>query len=433
MIWLPADGETWSCPRALGGRGYSQPSENKSELMDQENKEKLLRANAQKGTNQVAVRSYNERLVLQLIREHGELSKAEATRATGLSANACSVIFRALEDEGLLVRGDPIRGRIGQPSIPLKINPDAHHYVTLRIGRRSLEVAVVNFAGEVISAKRKEQAFPTPDSTLNFFQSELNGVLRSARKSRKAITGMAIAMPYELWGWASEFGAPTEEMDAWRDFDIARELGSFVPWDILIENDATAACRAELVFGPHTEMQDWIYFFVGTFIGGGVVLNGSVFPGRRGNAGGFGPMRVPDQEGGHRLVDHASLVVLERSIAEAGGDPLALYDDKSDWIEFEPMVGNWISGAGRNLADAIVSSLSLMDFEGVVIDGALPEAVKNRLVAEVLDQLKRTDLQGIHWPIVRAGQLGAQARTVGAAAALISADYLIDQNTLLRD
>ena len=51
--------------------------------MDQENKEKLLVTNSKKGTNQVAVGSYNERLVLQLVREHGELSKAEATRATG--------------------------------------------------------------------------------------------------------------------------------------------------------------------------------------------------------------------------------------------------------------------------------------------------------------------------------------------------------------
>lgn len=242
---------------------------------------------------------------------------------------------------------------------------------------------------------------------------------------------MAVAMPFELWGWTKEFGAPTEEMEAWRGFDVAKEIGKLVPWNLLIENDATAACRAELLFGAHSEKQDWIYFSVGTIIGGGIVLNGSVFPGRRGNAGGFGPMRVPEQEGGNRLVDHASLIVIERSIAADGGSPFAIYDQPSDWSSFEPHVQQWISRAGRNLAHAIVSSLSMLDFEAVVIDGAIPPSVKFRLVDEVIDQLQQTDLQGVLMPKIEAGQVGQKARTIGAAAALIGKDYLIDHNTPL--
>ena len=137
--------------------------------MNEKNKEKLLGENPYKATNQVEVRGHNERLVLQLIREHGSLTKAEATRATGLSANATSVIFRALENEGLILKGDPIRGRIGQPSTPLSINPDAHHYVSLKIGRRSIEVAVVNFVGKIVSSRSQSVPFPTPESTLEFF------------------------------------------------------------------------------------------------------------------------------------------------------------------------------------------------------------------------------------------------------------------------
>ena len=192
--------------------------------MDQEIREELLRANTKKGTNQVAVRSYNEKLFLQLVREHGTLTKAEATRATGLSANASSVIFRSLENDGLLIRDEPIRGRIGQPSTPLRINPDAHHYVCLKIGRRSLELAVVNFAGQIVSSKRTALPFPTPTATLDFFGTSLNSVLRSAKKSRKTISGMAIAMPFELWSWTREFDAPTAEMEAWREFDAIGEF-----------------------------------------------------------------------------------------------------------------------------------------------------------------------------------------------------------------
>ncbi|MCK7610899.1 ROK family transcriptional regulator [Roseibium sediminicola] len=392
--------------------------------MDRKSTDAQPQANIRKGTNQVAVRSHNERLILQLVREQGALTKAEATRATGLSANAISVLFRSLEEEGLLLRDAPIRGKIGQPSTPLRLNPDAHHYVALKIGRRSLELGVVNFVGELVAKTSISLAFPTPEITLDFVQKELNGVLRSAKKSRQSISGMAVSCPSELWSWTDELGAPGEKMDAWRDFDLVQELSTLVPWNILVENDGTAACRAELLFGPHADKQNWIYFYVGTFIGGGVVLNGNVYTGSRGNAGGFGPMRVPDQEGGNRLVDHASLVVLERRLAEAGSAPFEIYENADTWDAFEPQVGNWIADAGRNLAHATVSALSVLDFESVVIDGALPAEVKSRLVAEVRDQLENTDLQGVHMPDIEAGVLGTQARTLGAAATLISADYL---------
>ena len=392
-----------------------------------------MSSNAQRGTNQVAVRSYNERLLLQLVRRHGEMSKAEATRASGLSANAVSVIFRALEESGLLVRGDRILGRIGQPSTPMRINPDAHRYVSLKVGRRSAELAVVNFVGEILSHRKEAYSYPTPANVMDFVGRMLTPALRSAKTARKNVTAMAVAMPFELWSWTEEFGAPHEELQAWRDFDIAKGLGEKVPWTVVVENDGTAACRAEQIFGEHSEKQDWIYFFVGTFIGGGVVLNGSVFPGRRGNAGGFGPMRVPDMAGGDRLLDHASLIVLERSLASAGIDPVTIYEEETDWSEFEEYLEPWFQRASKSLSYAVISSLSIMDFDSVIIDGATPPMIKDRLVKDVISQLNATDLHGVAFPAVEAGQIGRDARLIGAVGTLINQDYLLDQNTLMRE
>ncbi len=392
-----------------------------------------MNSSAQRGTNQVAVRSYNERLLLQLVRRHGEMSKAEATRASGLSANAVSVIFRALEESGLLVRGDRILGRIGQPSTPMRINPDAHRYVSLKVGRRSVELAVVNFVGEVLSHRRETYSYPTPANVMDFVGRMLTPVLRSAKTTRKSVTAMAVAMPFELWSWTKEFGAPHEELQEWRDFDVAKALGEKVPWPVVVENDGTAACRAEQIFGEHSEKQDWIYFFVGTFIGGGVVLNGSVFPGRRGNAGGFGPMRVPDMAGGDRLLDHASLIVLERSLASAGIDPVTIYEEETDWSEFEEHLEPWFQRASKSLSYAVISSLSIMDFDSVIIDGATPPMINHRLVKDVIKQLNETDLHGVAFPAVEAGQIGRDARLIGAVGTLINQDYLLDQNTLMRE
>ena len=74
---------------------------------------------ARRGSNQSGMRDHNERLVLSLLRQAGALAKSDLARMTGLSAQTVSVIMRALEGDGLLVRGEPVRGRIGQPSVPI--------------------------------------------------------------------------------------------------------------------------------------------------------------------------------------------------------------------------------------------------------------------------------------------------------------------------
>jgi hypothetical protein len=62
-----------------------------------------------RGTNQSGVKLYNERLVLSLIRSHGSLSKTEIARRTGLSTQTSSVIMKQLENDGLLLKGTPVR------------------------------------------------------------------------------------------------------------------------------------------------------------------------------------------------------------------------------------------------------------------------------------------------------------------------------------
>ena len=71
-----------------------------------------------RGTNQTGVRLYNERLVLSLIRLHGQLPKVDIAKMTGLSPQTISIIMNQLSDDGLLLKGSPSRGRIGQPSVP---------------------------------------------------------------------------------------------------------------------------------------------------------------------------------------------------------------------------------------------------------------------------------------------------------------------------
>ena len=64
----------------------------------------------QRGSNHVGLRQFNERVVLQALRTHGSLAKAEMARVTGLTAQTIGLITARLDEDQLLRREAPVRG-----------------------------------------------------------------------------------------------------------------------------------------------------------------------------------------------------------------------------------------------------------------------------------------------------------------------------------
>ncbi|AGB69953.1 MULTISPECIES: ROK family transcriptional regulator [Rhizobium] len=387
------------------------------------------------GANQLGVRAHNERLVLSLVRRHGALSKADIARRSGLSAQTVSVIMRELEKDGLLSRDAPVRGRVGQPSTPMRLNPDAVLSFGVKIGRRSADLVLMDFVGGIRMQLHQIYPYPLPQDIITFVAAgikELEG--RLSEEQRRKIAGMGVAAPFELWNWAEQVGAPPGAMDAWRGFDLRAEIASRVSYPVFLQNDATSACGAELVFGIGPHYPDFVYFFIGSFLGGGIVLNSSVFVGRTGTAGALGPLPVRGRNGENRqLLEIASIFVLENLLRDHGFDPRPLWYSADNWIDFGEPLEIWIQDTAKALAQAIVASASVLDFSAAVIDGGFPGWVRERVVRATIKAAAELDLQGVVMPEIIEGAVGPQARAIGGASLPIFARYLIDQNVLFKE
>lgn len=388
-----------------------------------------------RGTNQSGMRAHNERLVLSLVRQQGALAKSDIARMTGLSAQTVSVIMRGLESDGLLLRGEPVRGRIGQPSVPMSLDAEGAFFLGMKIGRRSADLMLIDFLGRVRATRRQIYRYPTPDAVVAFVTEALPEILAALPAvQRGRVGGMGIAIPFQLWNWVQYIGAPQSEMDAWRNRDIAAEIATITGLSVHVQNDATAACGAELVFGTGERPKDFLYFYFGTFIGGGLVLNGRLFTGRTGNAGGVGPMPVPGPDGRlHRLFDVASMSKLAEAMEGAGQSSDHLWEQHSEWRVSDAILSDWIDGAAQGLAYATLSAAALIELEAVMIDGWMPASVRAEITARTHAALHKLDLSGIDAPQVREGTVGAEARALGAAAIPLADRYLIDPNTPSRD
>ena len=380
-----------------------------------------------RGTNQSGMRDYNERLVLSLVRFHGSLSKTEIARMTGLSAQTVSVIMRGLETDGLLVRGEKIRGRIGQPSVPMSLAPDGAFFLGLKIGRRSAELVLLDFLGRQRAMLHRTYAWPTPSATIDFAVEGIDLLCADmTAQQRQRIAGLGIAMPFLIWNWEDASGAPKGAMDEWRSVDIRAEIAARCAFPVYLQNDATSACGAELIFGDTRALRDFLYFYVGAFVGGGVVLERRLYSGPNGNAGAVGPMPVPGPDGGTRqLLDVASITVLETALLDRGEDAARLWTLPEEWWDIGAELDRWIADAAAGLAHAVLAGCSVIDFEAVVIDGWMPLSVRARLVEATRAAAARLDWEGLRPPTIREGTIGRHARAIGGASLPLSERFLV--------
>lgn len=387
-----------------------------------------------RGTNQSGVRLYNERLVLSLLRRQGSMPKADIARMTGLSPQTISIIANQLEADGLVRREPVVRGRVGQPSVPYSLDPDGAYSVGLKIGRRSVDLSLINFTGEVKRFLHQTYPYPTPEGIRAFaiaglaeLQSEL------ALPARRRICGLGIAAPYEMWTWSEEMGAPREHIDAWRTCDIRTELAELCPWPVYLYNDITAACAAELMFGRGADYVDYLYIFIGSFIGGGLVFDGHLFPGRTNNAGALGSMPSGPADPGRQLVNVASIYGLERELVRQGRRAEVLWQSPDDWGgDLGPALDQWIDQTADHLAHAIVAAVAVVDVETVVIDGAFPLAVRDRIISTTEARLRSVNRQGLSAFRLVPGSLGTSARAMGGAAIPLLANFTQDREVLFK-
>ena len=388
-----------------------------------------------RGTKQADVRAYNERLLLSLIRRHGSLTKAETSRLTGLSAQSISVITRRLEEDGLLQRGDLLRGKIGQPSTPMALADEGAFSLGVKIGRRSVELVLIDFVGHVRQSLREAYAWPMPDAIIDFTLRGVSSIMSGLTPSeRPRVAGLGIASPFDLWAWEDGVGAPKGAMEIWRSADLVTAIDQHMPFPVYLQNDATAACGAEFVFGRGHEFPNYLYLFIGFFIGGGIVLNGGVFTRSTGNAGAIGSFPVTGMDGKKvQLIDVASAANLEARIRAAGLDPSPIWQKADGWSGFSEFIDGWIDDIAPHLANAIVGSCAVIDFSAVIIDGGFPDHVRSRIVEATRHSLERLNKQGIVSPPIMEGTVGNQARAIGGACLPFFDKFMLSSTPLLND
>jgi predicted NBD/HSP70 family sugar kinase len=403
-----------------------------------------------RGSSQGGLRQYNERVVLQAVRLHGALPAAEIARLSGLTAQTVSLITKRLLDDGLLKKGTPQRGKVGQPSVPLSLDPDGAFAVGIKVGRRSLDVLLVDFAGQVRQRWQAQYEHADPRELLPQIGARLKDVARKLGQihpqARERVQGVGVAAPLNLGGWQTLLGLPPAVAERWQDLDLATEVSRLTDWPVTAVKDTAAACMAELVAGRGRSVKSFLYIFVDTFVGGGLVLDSHLRGGVHGNAGAVGSLplwlapvsatatarQARSGAAPAQLLSVASLITLERGFEAAGLDPAAAGDARALQAPWRETTQHWLAPAGAALAQAVQTAACLLDLEGVIVDGSFSRELLAALIETTRSAMHRHDWEGVATPELLAGTIGSDARALGGALLPLHANFAPDRELFIK-
>ncbi len=391
-----------------------------------------------RGSNHAGMRQFNERVVLQAIRLHASLPKAEIARLTKLTPQTVQIIIARLEADGLVMKLAPVRGKVGQPSVPMALNPDGAFSIGIKIGRRSMDMLLLDFTGQVRERVSLAYEFPEPDALFAEIEAQLKQLRKNlAPKLRPRLHGIGIAAPLSLEGWHSVLGIGPAQTAQWAGIDVRERVASMTDLPVEFVKDTAAACVAELVAGRGRHLRSFLYVFFDTFIGGGLVIDSQLRSGLNGNAGAVGSLSLglakrgagsaPDQ-----LLSRASLINLEARFAAEGLDAAACTDARALQKPWAAHTEKWLREAGPAVAFAANSAACLLDLDGVIIDGSFSRELLTAVMSAVSASLDQYNWEGVARPLLLEGTIGSDARAMGGALLPLYANFGPDRDLFLK-
>lgn len=391
----------------------------------------MSRRNRDVAVDSTIMRQQNAALVLRLIWNEKQISRADLARETGLSASTVSAITQELCELGFVVEEGTGVSSGGRRPILLGINESRASIVGIEIGASHITIVGTSLRGDVLHASRVMN--PTredPSTTLATLYELIDQCLAEPRVAAGALLGIGVAVPCpvdpESPGQLSRMILP-----AWAGVDLAGEIFDRYQRPVFIENDANAGALAELWWGGQ-DVRDLTYVKVATGVGAGFIIDGKLYRGADGSAGEIGHLST-DPRGEECICGArgclATLVgtaaILERArgtVTARNGEPVeTIQDFVKATMDGDRAALEIVDSVGNSLGAALAGVLNTLNPRIVVLGGELT-ALGDILFDPLRVALRRQALfSSIARTTIVASRLNDHAIAVGATALVLDA------------
>ena len=394
---------------------------------------------SRRGTNLPAMGDFNQSVILDAIRRAPRgLSRVQLVRATGLSAQTISNICRRLLDGDFIREAGKESSGPGKPRTMLVVNPEGQYALGVHLDPTVMTFVMLDLTGAVVMRSRK----PTPTVTdpakiIDKIVRELAKLMASSGVDGGRIAGVGIAAPGPIDSAKGTVVDPPH-LTGWHRVPLRDALGDATGLTAILDKDVTAAAIAEMWAGESHDMGSFVFFYLGTGISVGLVVDDQVVRGSSDNAGEIGHI-VTDPNGPPCFCGLRGCVAVtcmpQALVQEA--EELGVLDDSrvgSDTSSVDARFtqlcdaatsGNAIAieiidRSAARLSRAVAVVANVLDVDRVVFGGPFWSRLSEhylRRIPELLGEL--TAARRIHRITVSGSRVGEDVAAVGAACLVL--------------
>lgn len=344
-------------------------------------------------TNPGLLKQINTARLLELLRCHAPIARAELARLTGLTRSTVTVITAELIAQGLVRESGELsmsRGG-GRPGVGLMLNPNGAFFIGAAIETEHLTVVKLNLAAQIV--ERIQEPLQAGDLTqvLKQLVQLINRIQRADPSSHARLKGVGLSIQGVLNLDGVLIRAPFLN---WAGGDLRGYLQSQLELPLFADNDANAAALAEVYLGNAMQSASLLYILINQGVGSGIIIQNRVFRGAYGTAGEISALMSdpPGQDDLDRWTHAIGKDALLKRYQERSGTATTLPELVAQLEQGEAIalavVQEWAKILGRGL----VSAASLLNPERIVLGGPLTVLfpyVKDALIARLRDGMPR--------------------------------------------
>ncbi|WP_063652581.1 ROK family protein [Aliivibrio fischeri] len=237
------------------------------------------------------LKQVNAGRVYKLIDQLGPISRIDLSKESNLAPASITKITRELLDAHLIketqVQEANSRGR---PAIGLEVDNEGWQFLSLRLGRGYLTIALHSLGGEQLIEERQLIKEIEQDELLVKLLNEINVFFQKHSKILGRITSIAVSLP----GLVISSQGLIIQMPHYnvKNLPLGPKIYESTGLPVFIGNDTRSWALAEKLFGNSKNIDNSILVSIHHGVGAGIIMNGEVLQGRTGNIGEMGHIKI---------------------------------------------------------------------------------------------------------------------------------------------
>ena len=351
------------------------------------------------------IKRNNAGSVYKLIDLYGPISRIELSKRSQLAPASITKITRELIDAHLIketqFQEPSSRGR---PAIGLVPANEGWQFLSIRLGRGYLTIALHELGGEILVEERQDIEQLHQEDVVKKLLAEINIFFANHVSELDRMTAIAVSLP----GLVNSSEGTVLQMP---HYDVSNlPLGEIIHKEtglpVFIGNDTRSWALAEKLFGNSRGIANSILISIHHGVGAGIVLDDKVLQGKTGNVGELGHIQIKPYGkrcfcGNHGCLETvASLqAILEqvKTQLEAGHEsmlshmPLTIESVCDAAVEGDSLARQIIVELGHNLGQAIAIMVNLFNPQRILIGGEFNRA-KSVLYPAIMDRISSQTL-----------------------------------------